>query len=1244
MLTALLQRILLSFRKILCVLALLFASISSLHSQAPETLRIPLRSAVATQSSITLFQNALYNIVVRGRGSVGQVINAQTEVDARFFVNNLPFQMIQRPQMPLDANGTAAEQFCTTFAANPAASPCLVFLAWNALRPNPALPATQSNQFAVQNAQQLRRFAFIPDRQNDAYDPNNAYFATVQGGNLPLQTVFVDRLGFGNNASYNDNSDTLTMRVERISPELAISARPSFAVNSVQPARILNDDRPRQPFRDMVLDFGSYRVGSPQQTRRFVIYNRGTEPLTVRFDVDTDPNSFFLISSPVGDVRVQRIINRGDSLPIFLSYQPRVQAAHTLDVQIFTNDPTFAASAGGTEIFRLRLQGAGVGGSLNVTGLDAANTLVFNTLRAEAPTRDFRFDVRSFTFSRASDVRTNFWIDSAVRTPGSPFVSNSPDVLTVLPSEIEATSGAMFNPTIVFRPIRFGDFLDSITLRGRNLDDYTLYLRGRAELADATIERLQAPVDGEMLDFGTVVTGQTTTQTVVVRNAGNLPLTMANSLETSIGGASRDASEFTLLQPTGNLDSTTGGTFLATVRYTAETSFPSGRKEATLTVRVRNPATGTEIATRPFILRVNRLPNILAPARQTLGFDSVYVGSERRDTTLLRNISPTFSATLQAQPSIDALTSSRAFSAEAIDTARTARRYSVGASGQLAATFRPRTRGADSANYILTSLIDSTQGRETLALRLRGVGVEQQFDVVSATSDAMSNSQIQRPVASFAQNGYRKFTIDLGCVRVGLTRDVRIAFQNNGNLPFAVWRQDRILSGNTSNDAAFTVLRQFITNSAVTAGGRDSSLTVQFRPTDLGVKTFQYILFSDIKRAGRIPTAPDSVEQIILELRAEGIRPNITTPLRVEFPRNSLGTGCPVNSTIPIVIENPPNRANCGTPLTYRAELVRGGGLFQLSINPTTGTIQAGEQMTILATFRPLSVGVFTDTLRITSDAIDSVRRIVLVGEAIGQPTITVSAATVQASPGETVSIPVFVRPSPSGDIALNQTALSYAQRATFDFTYNRTLLQYTGFEANRTASANANILPPARLLSFNDDSTLRFTITAREPQLIPANEILLWLNFRAYLGRRVSATPLRLTNVRFDNIGDSGGCVRVRVLESATTTGTFALDSVCGVQAKVSAVGNGTFLLSEIAPNPVTDNMRVDFEVAYPSLVTVEILDALGQVKATVTEGFFPEGAYQGEVSTAHLAPGVYFCRMKAERFTTMRKILLVR
>ena len=174
-------------------------------------------------------------------------------------------------------------------------------------------------------------------------------------------------------------------------------------------------------------------------------------------------------------------------------------------------------------------------------------------------------------------------------------------------------------------------------------------------------------------------------------------------------------------------------------------------------------------------------------------------------------------------------------------------------------------------------------------------------------------------------------------------------------------------------------------------------------------------------------------------------------------------------------------------------------------------------------------------------------------------------------------------------------------------------------------------------LLGF--DRTIQITITSRDKALRALSERLILLDFDTYLGRGVS-TPLTFSNY---TLGDASCTERARI--TTTTNGTFTLDSVCGLEAKTSAINKATsFLLSDISPNPVSDNIHVGFQVAYKTRVTVEILDALGQIRTTVTDNEFPEGAFEGEASTANLSPGVYFCRMRAGRFSDMHKIVIMR
>jgi hypothetical protein len=1228
--------------RLLCfTMVLLLLGREPVFAQTSATMRIPLSRPTLTQSDILLFRNVLYSLTVTGRGVVGQGQSPPRTVDGRFFIDNSPLQGVPRPMMPLDANGTTGVQYCSGFTAIPGDSPCLIYLATNTTRTNPLQAAAQSADFRLSDAVQMRRFAFSPDRSSDVYNPNNRYFATVMGANLPMQAVFVDRLGFNGNMAYNDNSDTLSMRINRISPELVLSARPSFAVTSVQPARILNDDRPQQPFRDTVVDFGSLRPTSPLQIRRIVLFNRGLEPLAVRVE-GNDPSNTFTVLSSRGDAGTQQFINPdGDSLVLSLTYQPRNLGTQTFDVRIITNDP--ALSAGGESVFRLRLVGAGAAGVLTVSGQIQNNTINFGTSIGIPRVRTFSVRNSQFQFVRAADLQVSFSIDSVVRTPNSPFgfAPFPRDPLNNLPLTIETVSSTS-RP--IFTPTRIGDYRDSIILRGQNLEDYTIYFVGRAELADAVIERTTPPIDEEFLDSGTLVTGSSATQSVLVRNVGNLPLRIRTFLDT--GGDNR---EFTTLQETASLPETTGTSILIGVRYRANTEFPAGAKRGRLQIEVTSAITGEDVISRSYELRALRLPNVLAPARALVNFDSVYVGAERTDTTLIRNLSALHAATLQSQR-IEALTATagQAFWVTAFDTALIARRYGLGTSGQMRLRFRPQRLGLDSANVRLGSSVDSTGGAEELSVKLRGFGVRQQFDMESATADAAANSPIMPVQASFAPGGYRKFTVNIGCVRVGLSRTVRLAFRNNGNLPFAVWAQSRTLTGNAASDTAFRVVRNFTAIGAIGVGAVDSSLTVRFAPGNEGEKIFQYVLNSDIKRMGRIPTAPDSVEQVIVEIRGTGIVPNVNVqPSRVQFSDNPLGSGCTVQNTINVVITNPTTDL-CGTPLSYKASILEAGTPFSLSLANISGTLAAAQSITLPVSFSPSNVSDYAATLLITTDAPrdkDTIR-IPLQGRASAQPSVIVSAATVRASPGKIVSIPIFVRPGRGGSPTLNAEALRFVKVARFQLTFDKSLLLFERAITDLTASSNAIVPPPDTMTNADGTTTLTFTITARDSALRPRNETLVVLNFSTFLGRSITTT-LKLDGISFrDSVGTSP-CLRAR-LEGAAINGEFALDSVCGLAAKVDYVNKlnstKTFLLSAITPNPVSDNVRVGFDVAYPAHVTVEILDALGQVKATVTDNHFPEGAFEGEINVGHLAPGVYFCRMRAERFSEMRKILIVR
>jgi hypothetical protein len=323
--------------------------------------------------------------------------------------------------------------------------------------------------------------------------------------------------------------------------------------------------------------------------------------------------------------------------------------------------------------------------------------------------------------------------------------------------------------------------------------------------------------------------------------------------------------------------------------------------------------------------------------------------------------------------------------------------------------------------------------------------------------------------------------------------------------------------------------------------------------------------------------------------------------------------------------------------------ITRGTPFFATPSKGLPLIVQPATADTIKISFNPnlvgKMVGSYTATLLILTDAPspnDSIR-VTITGNVVDQPSVILSVSPdIRASPGKRIGIPILVTPSANGSPTQNARALGSVSIAKFALTFDESLLAYKDYNVFGTASAGAMIdVQQSPLSGF--DRTLLVTITARNKSLDSSLERLLVLNFDTYLGRKITTSPT-FSKISF---GDAS-CIRVKV--EPTTTGSFTLDSVCGLGAKVKAVADATFLLSDISPNPASENIRIGFQVAYQTRVTVEILDALGQVKATVTDNEFPEGAFEGEVGTANLSPGVYFCRMRAGRFSDMRKIVILR
>jgi len=85
-------------------------------------------------------------------------------------------------------------------------------------------------------------------------------------------------------------------------------------------------------------------------------------------------------------------------------------------------------------------------------------------------------------------------------------------------------------------------------------------------------------------------------------------------------------------------------------------------------------------------------------------------------------------------------------------------------------------------------------------------------------------------------------------------------------------------------------------------------------------------------------------------------------------------------------------------------------------------------------------------------------------------------------------------------------------------------------------------------------------------------------------------------------------------------------------------------FALLEASPNPFNPTTVLSYQLPVASLVCLSVYDISGRLVAELVDGWRDAGVHEAVFDASHLASGLYFYRIEAGDFSSVRKMVLMK
>jgi hypothetical protein len=87
-----------------------------------------------------------------------------------------------------------------------------------------------------------------------------------------------------------------------------------------------------------------------------------------------------------------------------------------------------------------------------------------------------------------------------------------------------------------------------------------------------------------------------------------------------------------------------------------------------------------------------------------------------------------------------------------------------------------------------------------------------------------------------------------------------------------------------------------------------------------------------------------------------------------------------------------------------------------------------------------------------------------------------------------------------------------------------------------------------------------------------------------------------------------------------------------------------GPWILSTNYPNPFNPTTLINYQLPMNSYVTIKVYNVLGREVAALVNEYKAAGKYEVELNASNLSSGIYFYKLSAKNYTSVKKMVLIR